>query len=169
MPRTERRTMWRPCAATLLLALAIAPRLSSADTPELRLLFVGDAAPFSSVGARGAAEGYVVTLCERIATALRPGRSPSWRETAIADGLDSTWANPRQKDSNNHVGNVTVMRRANRRHVGWLCRRGGMRFPACWAAGDGQQAYGGIGCWQVAHRAVCGRTEIAAQPVRLWE
>ena len=80
--------MWRPCAATLLLALAIAPRLSSADTPELRLLFVGDAAPFSSVGARGAAEGYVVTLCERIATALRPGRSPSWRETAIADGLD---------------------------------------------------------------------------------
>ena len=88
MPRTERRTMWRPCAATLLLALAIAPRLSSADTPELRLLFVGDAAPFSSVGARGAAEGYVVMLCERIATALRPGRSPSWRETAIADGLD---------------------------------------------------------------------------------
>ena len=59
---------------------------------QLRLgspaLFVGDAAPFSSVGARGAAEGYVVTLCERIATALRPGRSPSWRETAIADGLD---------------------------------------------------------------------------------
>src|SRR6202158_4791254 len=81
--------------------------------------------------------------------------------------IDSTLANPRQKDSNNRVGNVTVMQRADRRSVGWLCRRGGMRFPACWAAGDVRQAYGGIGCWRADRRAVCGRTERAAQSARL--
>ncbi len=79
--------IWRHSTVVLLLALAIAPRLASADA-GLRLLFVGDAAPFSSVGASGTPEGYAVTLCERIATALRPGMSPSWRETAILDGLD---------------------------------------------------------------------------------
>jgi hypothetical protein len=81
--------------------------------------------------------------------------------------VDSTWANPRQKDSNNHVGDVTVMPRADRRSVGWLCRHGGMRLPACWAAGDGQRAYGEIGCWRADRRAVCGRAEIVARPGRL--
>jgi polar amino acid transport system substrate-binding protein len=87
MPRTERRRM-QPYAVTSFLALAFAPRLPSADPPGLRLLFVGDAAPFSSVGIGGTPEGYAVTLCERIATTVRPGMSPSWRETAIANGLD---------------------------------------------------------------------------------
>jgi hypothetical protein len=80
---------------------------------------------------------------------------------------DSTLASPRQADSNKHVGNVTVMQRADRRSAGWLCRHGGMRFPACCAAGDRQQAYGGIGCWRGDRRAACGRRGRAAQPVRL--
>jgi len=87
--------------------------------------------------------------------------------TDLVTGLDSTWANPRQEDSNNRVANVTIMRQGDRRSAGWLCRRGGMRFPACWTAGDGQQAYGGIGCWRADRRAVCGRRGRAAQPVRL--
>lgn len=72
----------------LLLALVFAPRLAIADTTGLRLLFVGDAVPFSSVGAGGTPEGYAVTLCERIAAAIESSRPPSWQETAIADGLD---------------------------------------------------------------------------------
>jgi len=72
----------------LLLALTLAPRLAAADMTRLRLLFVGDAAPFSSVNTGGTPEGYAVTLCERIASEVRPGMSPSWRETAIAEGLD---------------------------------------------------------------------------------
>jgi polar amino acid transport system substrate-binding protein len=88
MQLAKQRMMWRACAVTMLLALASASRSARADAPALRLLFVGDAAPFSSVGAGGTAQGYAVTLCERIATALRPSVSPSWRETAIAEGLD---------------------------------------------------------------------------------
>ena len=43
-----------------LLVLALAPWPASADTMGLRLLFVGDAAPFSSIGAAGNPEGYAV-------------------------------------------------------------------------------------------------------------
>jgi polar amino acid transport system substrate-binding protein len=78
----------RWCAVCVLLVLLFMPRLVSADTQGLRLLFVGDAAPFSSRGADGRPEGYAVTLCQRIAAVLRPGTVPTWREAAIADGLD---------------------------------------------------------------------------------
>jgi ABC-type amino acid transport substrate-binding protein len=80
--------IWRLGTVGLLLALAFAPRPAAAEAAGLRLLFVGDAAPFSSAGAGGTPEGYVVALCERIAGAIQPGARPSWRETAIADGLD---------------------------------------------------------------------------------
>jgi polar amino acid transport system substrate-binding protein len=70
------------------LALVLAPGPAAADATGLRLLFVGDAAPFSSAGPGGAPEGYVVALCERIAAVMRPGKEPTWQETAIADGLD---------------------------------------------------------------------------------
>jgi polar amino acid transport system substrate-binding protein len=80
--------IWRRGCMALLLALAGVPRPGIADTTGLRLLFVGDAAPFSSVGIGGTPEGYAVTLCERIAAVVRPGTPPSWQETAIADGLD---------------------------------------------------------------------------------
>jgi ABC-type amino acid transport substrate-binding protein len=79
---------WRLGGMAFLLALALAPRPGIADTAGLRLLFIGDAAPFSSVGASGTPEGYAVTLCERVAAVIRPGIPPSWQETAIADGLD---------------------------------------------------------------------------------
>jgi polar amino acid transport system substrate-binding protein len=72
----------------LLLALVAAPQLATADTAGLRLLFVGDAAPFSSAGSGGAPEGYAVSLCERVAAAVAPRTPPSWQETSIADGLD---------------------------------------------------------------------------------
>jgi polar amino acid transport system substrate-binding protein len=74
--------------AGLLLALVSAPQLAAADMSGLRLLFVGDAAPFSSVGSGGIPEGYAVTLCERIADVVMPGAPPSWQETSISDGLD---------------------------------------------------------------------------------
>jgi polar amino acid transport system substrate-binding protein len=80
--------IWRRGGMAFLLALAWVPRPGIADTTGLRLLFVGDAAPFSSVGVGGTPEGYAVTLCERIAAVVRPGTPPSWQETAIADGLD---------------------------------------------------------------------------------
>src|SRR3954447_24644236 len=73
---------------TLLLTLAFATRPAAAETAALRMLFVGGAAPFSSVGAGGKPEGYAVTLCERIAAVVAPGALPSWQNTAIADGLD---------------------------------------------------------------------------------
>lgn len=77
------------CAVVgLLLALVSAPRLAAADTAGLRLLFVGNAAPFSSAGSAGMPEGYAVTLCERIAAVIKPGAPPSWQPTVIADGLD---------------------------------------------------------------------------------
>jgi polar amino acid transport system substrate-binding protein len=79
---------WRLNTVALLLAFAFAPRLATADTTGLRLLFVGDAAPFSSVGPGGTPEGYAVTLCERIAAVIKPSARPSWQQTAIADGLD---------------------------------------------------------------------------------
>jgi ABC-type amino acid transport substrate-binding protein len=84
----ERRMIWRLSAVGLLLALTLAPRFATADTTGLRLLFVSDAAPFSSAGASGAPEGYAVWLCERIAAILRPDMPPSWQEAPIADGLD---------------------------------------------------------------------------------
>jgi polar amino acid transport system substrate-binding protein len=80
--------MWRRITLGMLLALALAPRPADADTTGLRLLYVGDAAPFSSAGTGGAPEGYAVALCERIAAAVSPETRPSWQESAIADGLD---------------------------------------------------------------------------------
>jgi polar amino acid transport system substrate-binding protein len=84
----ERCMIWRRSAVGLLLALAFAARSAGADTTGLRLLFVGDAAPFSSVGTAGKPEGYAVTLCERIAAVVQPETPPSWQQTAIAAGLD---------------------------------------------------------------------------------
>jgi ABC-type amino acid transport substrate-binding protein len=80
--------IWRLCAVGLLLALTLAPRFATADTTGLRLLFVGDAAPFSSAGSSGAPEGYAVWLCERVAAIVRPNMPPLWHEAPIADGLD---------------------------------------------------------------------------------
>src|SRR5271166_5962960 len=72
-----------------------------------------------------------------------------------------------QDEFNNCVVAAKVRRQADRRSVGWLCRRGGMRFPTCWAAGDRRQGGGGSGCWRADRRAVCGRRERAVQPERL--
>jgi polar amino acid transport system substrate-binding protein len=83
-----RWTNWRVNVVGLLLMLAFATQSAAADTAALRMLFVGGAAPFSSVGAGGKPEGYAVTLCERIAAAVAPRTLPSWQETSIADGLD---------------------------------------------------------------------------------
>lgn len=83
---TLRHFLWQ---GRLALVLALAPAQGiAADTTGTRLLFVGNAAPFSSVGSDGKPEGYVVTLCERIASAVRPGVAPVWQEATIADGIE---------------------------------------------------------------------------------
>lgn len=78
----------RLSTAALLLVLALTPRYASADSPGLRLLFVGGAAPFSSAAADGKPEGYAVTLCERIAHAIQASPPMSWQQAGIAEGLD---------------------------------------------------------------------------------
>ena len=75
--------------------------------------------------------------------------------------LDSSPENLRQKEFNNR--DAEVRRRADRRSVGWLCRRGGRRFRACCPAGDGHRGDGGSGCGRVVRRAVCGRRGRAGQ------
>ena len=90
-----------------------------------------------------------------------PGAVPS------PDGhLNSSPENRRQEEFNNR--RAQVRRRADRRSVGWLCRRGGRRLRVCWPAGDGGRGGGGSGCWRAGRTGVCGRTERAARPERLW-
>jgi ABC-type amino acid transport substrate-binding protein len=79
------RILWRTSLALLVLATAYAAR---AETVATRLLFVGNAAPFSSLGASGRPEGYAVTLCDTIAESLHPNIPPSWQVTAIAEGIE---------------------------------------------------------------------------------
>jgi polar amino acid transport system substrate-binding protein len=74
--------------AALLFGLALTLRSASAESAGLRLLFVGNAAPFSSAAADGKPEGYAVTLCERIARAIRVSPPMTWQQTSIAEGLD---------------------------------------------------------------------------------
>jgi polar amino acid transport system substrate-binding protein len=89
--RSDRR---RPSARNLalvlpaLLAWVLGAPTAGAETGELRLVYVGDAAPFSSMGDSGKPEGYAVALCERIAAAVRPNAQPSWQQANIADGID---------------------------------------------------------------------------------
>jgi enamine deaminase RidA (YjgF/YER057c/UK114 family) len=80
--------------------------------------------------------------------------------------LDSSSGNQRQEDSKNRE--AWVRRPADRRSVGWLCRRGGRRLRACWPADDGGRGGDGSGCWRAGRRDVCGRTERAAQPEPPW-
>src|ERR1700730_8520503 len=51
--------------------------------------------------------------------------------------LDSTLENPEQKESDNRDWEEDVRRRADRRCVGWLCRRGDRRLRACWPGDPG--------------------------------
>src|SRR5208283_1926127 len=46
--------------------------------------------------------------------------------------IDSTSADRRQEESENCTGQVDVRQQADRRCVGWLCRRGDRRLLACW-------------------------------------
>ena len=71
--------------------------------------------------------------------------------------LDSTRADRRQIESDNRNCEVAVTRRADRRCVGWLCRRGDRRLPACWRADDVRWGGGGSDCERVGRRAVCER------------
>jgi hypothetical protein len=80
--------------------------------------------------------------------------------------LDSSPENRRQKEFKNRE--ARVRRPADRRSVGWHCRRGGRRLRACWRAGDRGRVGGGSGCWRGDRRAVCGRRERAARPERPW-
>src|SRR6201998_4629905 len=54
--------------------------------------------------------------------------------------LDSSSGNQRPEDSKNRE--AWVRRPADRRSVGWLCRRGGRRLRACWPAGGGGRGSG---------------------------
>src|SRR5208283_1968198 len=68
--------------------------------------------------------------------------------------LDSTSADRRQEESENCTGQVHVRQQADRRCVGWLCRRGDRRLLACWPADGGRRGGGGSGCGRVGRRAV---------------
>jgi polar amino acid transport system substrate-binding protein len=73
---------------SLFPVLVLSLNSAAADTVGLRLLYVGDAAPFSAAGVGGTPEGYAVTLCERVAAVVTPGAAPSWQQIGIAEGLD---------------------------------------------------------------------------------
>src|ERR1700730_7119426 len=81
--------------------------------------------------------------------------------------IDSTLENARQKESDNRDCEEDVRRRADRRCVGWLCRRGDRRLRACWPGDDGWWGGGGSGCGRAGRRAACGRRGRAGPPGRL--
>ena len=87
------------------------------------------------------------------------------RKTANS-ALDSTSADRRQEESENCTGQVDVRQQADRRCVGWLCRRGDRRLLACWPADGGRRGGDGSGCERVGRRAVCGRRGRAGRPER---
>src|SRR6267142_1547911 len=97
---------------------------------------------------------------------MRAGRDEKRSRPNSETILDSTRKNRRQEEFNNH--GAAIRRRADRRSVEWLCRRGGRRLRACWPAGAGGRGGGGSGYWRAGRTAVCERTERAAQPEPLW-
>src|SRR2546426_11565241 len=70
---------------------------------------------------------------------------------AVSAKVDSTRKNRRQEEFNNH--GAAIRRRADRRSVEWLCRRGGRRLRACWPAGAGGRGGGGSGYWRAGRTA----------------
>ena len=80
--------------------------------------------------------------------------------------VNSTSADRRQEESENCTGPVDVRQQADRRCVGWLCRRGDRRLLACWPADGGRRGGDGSGCERVGRRAVCGRRGRAGRPER---
>jgi polar amino acid transport system substrate-binding protein len=80
------RTVWH--SVPFLLVLFAIGCGTGARAAELRLLYVGAALPFSAAAPDGNPQGYAVTLCAKMAAAVRPGEAPVWQEVSIADGLD---------------------------------------------------------------------------------
>lgn len=72
----------------------------------------------------------------------------------------------KQGDFNIDIGAVRRLP-TTRQFVGWLCRRGGMRFRAGSVGGVLGLARGGSGCWRVVRTDVCGKIETAARPGHL--
>src|ERR1700730_16905607 len=97
-------------------------------------------------------------------TGRLPIRSATRFDAAARIVLDSTLENPGQKESDNRDWEEDVRLRADRRCVGWLCRRGDRRLRACWRGDDGWWGGGGSGCGRVGRRAVCGRRGRAGPP-----
>src|SRR4051812_25760125 len=74
-------------ALALALTWALFPLTAFAQQGELRLVYVGDAAPFSVMGDTGHPEGYAVALCEQVAATVTKA-PPSWQQANIADGVE---------------------------------------------------------------------------------
>ena len=98
----------------------------------------------------------------------RLGKGWALHRQKYALTLDSYPEIFKQGDFNIDIGAVRRLP-TTRQFVGWLCRRGGMRFRAGSVGGVLGLARGGSGCWRVVRTDVCGKIETAARPGHLGE